>query len=443
MLPDELVMLVDTVRRFMASEARPLEDTLEHDATGPPAPQLAELQRKAQAAGLWSLQTPAQFGGAGLSILGQCLVQEEAAKCRMGAFFPALGAFGGNPPSVLFHATAEQFEQYARPIIEGRAGRPFTAISEPSGGSDPARAIRCRAERRDDVYVVNGTKTWTTHAGTAEWGILYARTGEQGDKGGISCFILDANSPGLTKTPIGVMTSYSPFELHFDNVEIPVENRIGAEGHGFSLAREYLVNSRIPYTAVPVGIAQRALELTIEWVKERSTFGKRLSERQGVQWMLADCEIELRAARLLMYAAAWKADLGQDVRIDASICKLNGTETAFRMAADSVDLRIRCASADGTDAQPARAAVDQSADTAHPHRTSVPPGATEAFRPSCRARLRRRCLGCLAEQHPGIGRRADRHADDRRIVGGRPRHLPRLQGLRCADASGDHSRERL
>jgi acyl-CoA dehydrogenase len=330
-LPEELVMLRDTVRQFMANEVRPLEDTLEHDATGPSHDQLRELQAKAQAIGLWSLQTPAEYGGAGLSILGQCVVQEEAAQCRSGAFFPALGAFGGNPPSVFYSASPEQYEQYARPIIEGRSGRPFNAISEPSGGSDPARAIRCRAVRDGDEYVVNGTKMWTTHAGTAAWGILYARTGEQGDKGGISCFIIDADAPGLTKVPIGVMTSYSPFELHFDDVRIPVGNRIGEEGQGFELAREYLVMSRIPYTAVPIGIAQRALEITIEWVKSRETFGKPLSERQGVQWMIADSEIELRAARLLMYQAAWNADLGRDVRVDAAVCKLTGTETAFRI----------------------------------------------------------------------------------------------------------------
>ncbi|MGD9704580.1 MAG: acyl-CoA dehydrogenase family protein [Acidimicrobiia bacterium] len=324
-------MLRDTVRQFMADVVRPLEDTLEHDATGPPEQALLDLQRRAQAIGLWSLQTPVEFGGAGLGILGQCVVQEEAAQCRMGAFFPALGAFAGNPPSVLFSASRDQFERYAKPIVEGRAGRPFTAISEPSGGSDPARAIRCRAVRDGDEYVVNGTKMWTTHAGTAAWGILYARTGEQGEKGGISCFVLDADAPGLTKVPIGVMTSYSPFELHLDDVRIPVADRIGDEGQGFELAREYLVTSRIPYTAVPIGIAQRALDITVEWVKERQTFGKPLSERQGVQWMIADSEIELRAARLLMYQAAWKADLGEDVRVDASICKLTGTETAFRI----------------------------------------------------------------------------------------------------------------
>ena len=110
-LPEELVMLRDTVRQFMTNEVRPLEDTLEHDATGPSQDQLRQLQAKAQAIGLWSLQTPAEFGGAGLSILGQCVVQEEAAQCRSGAFFPALGAFGGNPPSVFYSASSAQFEK--------------------------------------------------------------------------------------------------------------------------------------------------------------------------------------------------------------------------------------------------------------------------------------------------------------------------------------------
>ena len=112
--------------------------------------QLVDLQQRAREIGLWSLQTPAEFGGAGLSILGQCVVQEEAAQCRMGAFFPALGAFGGNPPSVMYHATPEQFERYARPIVEGRAGRPFTAISESVRGlrSRSGDPLPCRPRRR-------------------------------------------------------------------------------------------------------------------------------------------------------------------------------------------------------------------------------------------------------------------------------------------------------
>ncbi|MCW2912164.1 MAG: putative acyl-CoA dehydrogenase [Actinomycetia bacterium] len=330
-LPEEFRQLRDLVRRFMETEVRPLEETLGHDAAGPPPDALLTLQEKARAAGIWALQTPQEFGGAGLSVLGQVVIAEEAAKCRMGAFFPACGAFGGNPPTVMFQATAEQFERYARPIIEGRVGRAFTAISEASGGSDPARAIRCRAEPRGDHYVLNGTKMWTTHAGTADWGVVYARTGEPDQRGGISCFIVESDVPGLTKVPIEVMTSYAPYELHFENVEIPVANRIGAEGAGFALASDFLVKGRIAYAAGPIGIAQMALDLAIDWVKQRTVFGSRLADKQAIQWMIADSEIELRAARLLMYQAAWNADLGKDVKVDASVCKVFGTETAFRV----------------------------------------------------------------------------------------------------------------
>jgi acyl-CoA dehydrogenase len=330
-LPDELVALAGTVRRFMESEVRPLEDTLPHDATGLPNDMLAPLQEKARRLGLWALSTPTELGGAGLGMLGQAVVAEEAAKCRMGAYFPALGAFGGDPPSVMFSTTRELFDRYAAPMIAGRPGKAFTAISESSGGSDPAGAIRCRAERRGDRYLINGEKMWTSHVAHADWGVVYARTGERGDKRAISCFVVDADSPGLDKRPIGVLTAFSPYVLHFDNVDVPAANLIGEEGAGLELASRFLTRSRITYGAGPVGIAQEALRIAVEWARERTTFGVRLADRQAVQWQVADSEIELRAARLLIYQAAWKADLGQDVRLDASIAKLYSTETAFRV----------------------------------------------------------------------------------------------------------------
>jgi len=330
-LPEELRLLQRTVRDFMAGEVRPREDTWPHDCPGAPAEDLAALQAKARALGLWAMQTPVEFGGAGLGVLGQVVVAEEAAKCRMGAFFPAAGAFGGNPPSVLFKASPEQFERFGRPIVEGTMSKAYTAISEAGGGSDPARAIRCRAERRGDVYVLNGTKLWTSHARTADWGVVYARTGAQGERGGISCFIVEKDTPGLTMVPIGVMNSFAPSELHFADAEIPAANLIGEEGGGFALASEFLVTGRILYAAGPIGIAQEALRLAVDWVRQREIFGGTLADKQGIQWMVADSEIELRAARLLLYQAAWKADLGQDVRVDASIAKLYGTEVAFKV----------------------------------------------------------------------------------------------------------------
>ncbi|MFC9834304.1 acyl-CoA dehydrogenase family protein [Rhodococcus sp. NPDC127530] len=328
-LPEEFRMLRDTVRRFMESEVHPLEATLPHDAAGLPREQLIPLQEKARSLGLWAMQTPEEFGGAGLSVLGQVLVAEEAAKCRMGAFFPALGAFGGNPPNVMYKATEEQFRKYAQPIIDGTATKAYTSISEASGGSDPARAIKLKAVRNGDHYVLNGSKMWTSHAEKADWGVVYARTGE--GRGGISCLIVEKDTPGMSFHRIGVMASFAPYELHFDDVRIPVGNLIGEEGRGFALASDFLVHGRIQYAAGPIGIAQTALDMACRWAKDRDVFGGKLADKQGIQWMLVDCEVELRAARLLMYQAAWNADLGRDVRTDASVSKMYGTEVAYKV----------------------------------------------------------------------------------------------------------------
>ncbi|MGI9362835.1 MAG: acyl-CoA dehydrogenase family protein [Parasphingorhabdus sp.] len=330
-LPEELVMLRETVRRFMDAEVRPLEEALPHDTAGLSNELLVPLQQKARDLGLWSLSTPVEYGGAGLSLLAQAIVAEEAAKCRMGAHFPALGAFGGNPPSVLFQARPDQWERYGRPIVEGSATRPFNAVTEATGGSDPARAIQCRAVLDGDYYVLNGTKMFITHVGRAKWGIVYARTGEVGKRGGISCFIVDMDIEGVTCRPIDVMTSYSPFEINFDNARIPVTNMIGEEGQGFALADGFLVKARAIYAAGPIGIAQNALDLAVVWAKERKTFGVLLSERQTIQNMVVDCVTELSAARLLIYQAAWAADLGKDFRIEASLAKMYGTDAAFRI----------------------------------------------------------------------------------------------------------------
>jgi acyl-CoA dehydrogenase len=328
-LPEELAMLRDTVRQFMDAHVHPAEEKLEHDTVGLPRDELVDLQAKARALGLWAMQTPEEYGGAGLGVLGQVVVGEEAAKCRMGAFFPALGAFGGNPPNIMFKASAEQFEKYAKPIVDGTMSKAYTAITEASGGSDPARAIKLKATADGDGYVLNGSKMWISHAPHADWGVIYARTGE--GRRGISAFILEKDTPGVTFSRIPVMASFAPYELHFDNVRIPGSQLIGAEGQGFSLATDFLVHGRIVYAAGPIGIAQSALDLTCQWARDRDVFGGRLADKQGIQWMLVDSEVELRAARLLMYQAAWNADLGRNVRVDASVAKMYGTEAAYRV----------------------------------------------------------------------------------------------------------------
>ncbi len=329
-LPDEYVMLRDTVRRFMQEEVRPAEERAPHDAVTLAPEVLAPLQKRARELGLWCNQSPAEYGGAGLNLLGQCVVAEEAARCRMGLYFPAAGAFGQDPPKVIFRGTPRQIEKYGVGTIDN-GWKTFVAISEAGGGSDPARAIATRAERTGDRYVVNGSKMWISGVDVGHWGILYARTGAGGDRAGITAFIIDPKRAGMRISRIPLMRSYQPFEVQFDNYEIPLEDRLGEEGGGFAIAEEWLVHARVPYAAASIGVAQASLDLALDWARQRKTFGSLLADKQAIQWMLADSEVDLRAARLLVYQAAWNGDLGRDIKIDASVAKVFATEAAGRV----------------------------------------------------------------------------------------------------------------
>lgn len=336
-LPEELRMVQQSVRRFMKNEVRPLEEKLPHDAYEMPPEMLEPLRAKAREMGVWAYRTPVEYGGAGLNLLGQAVVAEEAARCRMGAYVPACGAFGSDPPNAVQLGTRYQIERYLIPsVASGR--KCFVAISEPSGGADPARAIRMRAEKRGDRYILNGQKMWITGAAGADWGLVFARTGAGGDRAGISCFIVEGNAKGLSTRAIPVIRSYYPYEMFFDNVEVPEENRLGEEGQGFALCNKWLVEGRVPYAAATIGIAQEALEMAIEYSKIRETFRSKLADKQAIQWMIADSEMELRAARLLTWQAAWQGDLGHDLKVESSIAKVVATETAGRVVDRAVQI---------------------------------------------------------------------------------------------------------
>lgn len=336
-LSEELQQIRETVRRFMVAEVKPAEDKLPHDAYELPPELLGPLQDKARKTGIWCVRSPQEYGGAGLNLLGQAMVAEEAAKCRMGAYVPACGAFGADPPNSIYLGTPEQIRKYAVPAIE--TGRKiYVAISEASGGADPARSIRTRAIRKGDHYVLNGSKMWITGADGADWGLVFARTGEQGDRGGISCFIVNGRPKGMSMKPIPVIRSYSPYEITFQDVEIPVEDRLGEEGQGFAVCEKWLVEGRVPYAAGTIGIAQAALDIAIDWARQRETFRSKLADKQAIQWMVADSEMELRAARLLVYQAAWQGDLGRDLKIDSSIAKVVATETAGRVVDRAIQI---------------------------------------------------------------------------------------------------------
>ena len=334
-LPEELRLLKATVADFVRKEILPEEAKLDPDAYKLPPDVLERVQGIAKDAGLWCVQSPEQFGGAGLSLLGQVVVAEEAAKCRMGPYVPAGAAFGWDPPNVIFKGTEDQIERYANPDVLGE--KTFVAISEPSGGADPGRSIGTTARRDGDHYVLNGQKTWITGADASRWGVVFARTGDAG-RAGISAFVVEREWPGVTMQEIPVIRSLYPYEVFFEDVRVPAENRLGEEGRGFQMAESWLVHGRVPYAAGTIGTAQAALQMAIDYAKERTTFGKPLATRQAIQWMIADSEIELRAARMLTYQAAWKADLGKDYKTEASIAKVNATETAGRVVDRAIQI---------------------------------------------------------------------------------------------------------
>jgi acyl-CoA dehydrogenase len=337
-LPDELRVLRDQVRRFIRDEIVPLEQELDPDAADIPREDFLRLSAKTKAAGLWALGVPPEWGGAGLDTFGLCVVLEEMAQHRMGLYNPGCGVFGRTPPPAIWAGTRAQIEKYAVPAVrEGR--ETFWAITEPSGGSDPAGAIRTRAERRGDHWVLNGRKVFISRAQDAPWGIVFARTSPDGGRGGISCFILEHGTPGFSARPIRtIRTSAVPCDVVLEDCAVPAENLLGQEGQGLDLAFDLLVKQRFPYSACNLGVAVAAHRRAIEHARHRSTFGVPLSQRQAIQWMLADAEVEIRAARWLIWEGAWKADRGEDARVEASIAKLHSSEVLGRVIDAAVQI---------------------------------------------------------------------------------------------------------
>lgn len=338
-LPEELILLRDQIRRFMREEVKPIEDRLPHDATGCSAEDRAYLKGLAEQMGLTRLTVPEEYGGNPVSAMTRVIIAEESSKCRLGGYNPALGAFGGGPPNIIWGGTAAQIEKYGIPCVEG-GKRAFVAITEPTGGSDPRNNITTRAVHKDGRWILNGRKMWITAAKGADYGIIFARSSDAGDgvPPGITAFIVEPEFPGIEFNEIGVIRALSPYEIVLDNCEVPEENVLGEVGKGFGVAQSWLVDARIPYAAGCIGMAQEALDMACGWVKQRPTRGGMLADKQALQWMIADSEVELRAARMLVYDAASKVDAGLPGKVDASVCKLYGTETAGRVVDRAIQM---------------------------------------------------------------------------------------------------------
>jgi acyl-CoA dehydrogenase len=337
-LTDEQRIIVDQVQRFVREDIVPLEDNLDPDADELEPKDFARLVDKVKAMGLYGLDTPPEYGGPEIDLVTRTLIAIECGQHRAGLYAPCYYTFGGARQAQLFEATESQKDKYLYPMLRGEK-RAFFGLSEPSGGSDPARAIQTRAVRDGDDWVLNGTKLWISGADRADYGLLFARTGGPG-RAGVTAFIVETQWEGFKVARIvhTLRSAKYATEIHLDNLRVPHDNILGTEGGGFAIANDRLSRQRIPYSAECIGVAIKANEMAVEYSKIRETFGAPLSSRQGIQWMLVENEIEIRMMRWLVIDAAARADRGEPFRTESAIAKLQCSELASKVVDRSMQI---------------------------------------------------------------------------------------------------------
>ena len=324
-ISDSQQMVVDTVRAFVERELVPHEEEVEH--TGQVRPELVdEIRGKAIDAGLYAANMPVELGGGGLD--GLTLAMAERA---FGWTAYALQYIVARPSNILRACTGEQVDEYLLPTVRGERVE-CLAMSEPDAGSD-LRGMTCRAERRGDEFVVNGTKHFISHADLADYVILFAATGtadaSEDLRKPISSLLVDFDTPGVERVPGYNCVSnrgYHNFILNFDNVRVPASKLLGEEHRGFDVANEWLGSTRLQVAAVCLGRAERALSVALDWAATRQQFGRRIGRFQGVSFKLADMRTRLLAAELVTYRAAWLSARGEMTDADAAMAKLSATE---------------------------------------------------------------------------------------------------------------------
>lgn len=338
-LSDEQRILIATVRRFVREEIIPAEAELDPDAFELPAGVQGRLVGMTREMGLYNMSVPVEHGGGGLDVTTLALLHEEMSQHRAGLYAACYGAFGGAGMAQLFDASEEIKEQYLYPTLRGEK-HGFFGLSEPSGGSDPARAIQTKAVRDGDDWLLNGSKLWISGADSADYGIVFARTDPAAGRAGITAFLVDADAPGFeVRRIVHVLRStHYPTELTLDNVRVRNSHVVGQVGGGFALANDRLTRNRIPYSAECVGVAVAAQRLAVEYSKHRVTFGEPLASRQAIQWMLVDNEVDIRTSRLLTLAAAQRADSGKPFRFETAMAKVTSTEAAGRVVDRAIQI---------------------------------------------------------------------------------------------------------
>ena len=334
-LNDHQRLIRDTVRQFMETEVRPFVKDWEKQEKFP-----AEAIQKLGDMGCCGMLTPEEWGGPGLDTVSYVLMLEEVARVHT-AMSTAIGVTNSavQAPLVMFGNEAQK-RKYLRRMATGETLGAF-CLTEPAAGSDAA-GIQARAVRDGNVYKLNGTKTWVTNGNVAGVYVVFAKTDPAAGGKGVSAFLVEPDLPGFRRgrheEKMGQHSSPS-VEILLNDCLVPVENRLGEEGQGLRIALGALDGGRIGIAAQGVGLAQGALEQTLKYAKERRAFGKNLAEFQAIQWMIADMQTEIAAARGLTHYAAWVKDTHPTkLGASASKAKLYSSEMVNRVVYKAVQV---------------------------------------------------------------------------------------------------------
>jgi alkylation response protein AidB-like acyl-CoA dehydrogenase len=282
---------------------------------------------------------PEEYGGAGADALATAIVIEEIARvCASSSLIPAVNKLGSLP--VLLAGSVDLKQRYLPRVASGESMFSY-CLSEPEAGSDAA-ALRTKAERDGDEYVLNGVKRWITNAGVSDLYTVFAVTTAGKGARGISAFVVERDDPGVSfgapEKKLGIKGSPTR-EVYLDSVRVGADRMIGDEGTGFATAMRTLDHTRVTIAAQAVGIAQGALDAALAYVQERQQFGRKVAEFQGIQFMLADMGMKLEAARQLTYAAASKSERGDaDLTYFGAAAKCLASDTAMQITTDAVQL---------------------------------------------------------------------------------------------------------
>ncbi|MGH3473020.1 MAG: acyl-CoA dehydrogenase family protein [Nocardioidaceae bacterium] len=290
-------------------------------------------------ADLHAVHVPEQYGGAGADAIATAIVIEEVARaCASSSLIPAVNKLGTVP--LLLSASEDLKQRYLPRVASGEAMFSY-ALSEAEAGSDAA-AMKTRAVRDGEDWVLNGVKRWITNAGESQYYTVFAATDAGKGSGGISAFVVDRDDEGVSfgrlEKKLGIKGSPTR-EVYLDHVRIPADRMIGDEGTGFATAMRTLDHTRVTIAAQAVGIAQGALDLALGYVQERQQFGRPIAEFQGLQFMLADMGMKVEAARQLTYAAAGRSERGAaDLAFFGAAAKCFASDTAMQVTTDAVQL---------------------------------------------------------------------------------------------------------